>query len=335
MQQFPVYIRDIYSSKNLATPAEKAQRILDFIPTHEEDKDYLQAWAISAMRQSEDTENVINHCLDFLLHVQTLDCRRYIQGALIEAYEETHQSDKALSMMIERAEEDSFGGSDFKDIALEYKKRNDLPNAILYYERYIALQESADAEDYAELAELYNTKRDFKNAAKYFVLAGREESRDADYYWLNVGRALALDEQEDEAMFYFKMSLTINPKDEWAHYYMGQAYQNKKDVYRALHHYTEALKINPDFAAVYNNLCAIAFNEDGDIATAIAHVEKALALDTDEQLLFTLYRNLSLLYKQICDYDKQDYYRRKMMETVGFPVDFDIEDDDDKTEDVS
>jgi tetratricopeptide (TPR) repeat protein len=327
MQKFPEYIRDIYSSKDLSTPAEKAQRILDFIPTHEEDKDYLQAWAISTLRQSEDIVNVINHCLDFLPHVHTPDCRRYIQGALIEAYEETHQGDKALSMMIERAEEDSFDGYDFKDIALEYKKNNDLANAILYYERFIGERKSIEAEEYEEIAELYNTKRDFKNAAKYFVLAGREESQNANYYWLNVGRALTLDGQEEEAMFYFKMAYTINPKNEWAHYYMGQAYQNKKEVYRALHHYAEALKINPDFAGVYNNLCAIADNGEDDIAAAIAPVEKALALNTDKNLLFTLYRNLSLLYKQISDYDKQDYYRRKMMGVVGFPIDFDIEED--------
>ena len=328
MQQFPEYIRDIYLNKTIANPSEKAQLILDFLPTHEEDKDYLYAWSISAMRQSEDKEMVIKNCLAFLPLVQTHECRQYLQGALIESYEATQQSDKALEIMLLKAEEDKDIGYDFKDIAIVYKKRNDLPNAIKYFERYIEIQKNVDVDDYTELAEIYNSHRDFKNAAKYFLLAGRVESQEADYYWQNVGRALALDGQEEEAMFYFKMALTINPTDEWSHYYMGQAYQNKSDVYRALHHYTEALKINPDFAAVYNNLCAIAFNEDGDIQTAIGHVEKALALNTDEKLLFTLYRNLSLLYKQIADYDKQDYYRRKMMESVGFPFDYDFDGED-------
>jgi tetratricopeptide (TPR) repeat protein len=332
MQQFPEYIRDIYSTKNLVPPAEKAQLILDFIPTHDEDKDYLQAWAISAMRQSENKELVIHNALDFLMHVKTPDCRRYIQGALIEAYEETHQNDKALTTMIERAEEDSFNGLDFKDIALEYKKKNDLPNAILYYERFLAVQTNAEAADYAEIAELYNTKRDFKNAAKYFIAAGQEESQNADYYWQNVGRALAIDGQEEEALFYFKMAYTVNPEDDWAHYYTGEVYKNKKDVPQALFHYAEVLKINPDFAAVYDHLSAIASNGESDITGAIEDVEKEWTLRYDKRVL-TLYRNLSVLYKEIGDYDKQDYYRRKLMETAGFPLDFDLEDDE-ETENV-
>lgn len=106
-------------------------------------------------------------------------------------------------------------------------------------------------------------------------------------------------------------------------------------MYRALHHYTEALKIQPAFPEVYTNLGAISFNENGDIKGAIENIETALQQSPDTNLLITLYLNLSRLYKKISDYDNHEYYKAKMMQAIGFDVEIDDDESDDfETDDV-
>ena len=130
-------------------------------------------------------------------------------------------------------------------------------------------------------------------------------------------------------MFYFKMVLKIDPKHDNANYSMGQYYHMKDDIYRALHHYTEALKTNPKMEIVYNNLAAISYHENGNIAEAIENIEKALSVsDNNSNMLVMLYLNLSRLYAKISDYDKQEYYKGKMMEAAGFPTEFNEDDYD-------
>lgn len=328
MKHFPEYIRGIYLDTTITNPEEKAQLILDYLPKHKEDKDHLYAWATASLRDI-DNGRLVEKCLVFLPNTEDQDCRNFIYTILIATYEKMGQLENGVVMRLQQAEEDNEWGRRFEDIAKAYEKMKDLNNAAKYYELYIETQKGVcDAETFTNLAEVYNMLRDFKNAAKNHELAGRVECYRLEDSWENVGRTLALDGQVDEALFYFKMSSKINPKSAWPYFYMGQVYQNKKDVYRALHNYTEALKLDPDFAAVYNNLAAIAYHEKGSIAEAIEHTEKALLLNSDHKLLFTLYRNLAALYKQIADYDNHEYYKGKMFEYCGFPAGFKVDGDD-------
>jgi tetratricopeptide (TPR) repeat protein len=319
MQHFPEYIRGIYQDESITNPVEKAQLILDYLPKHVEDKDHLYAWATASLRGAEGSF-LIEKCLSFLPNTEAKDCRDFIHTILIATYEALGQLENGMAMRLQQADEDDVLGRRYEDIAKAYEKMDDLNNAVKYYELYIETQKGGcGAETFTNLAEVYDNLRDYKNAARNHELAGQKECYRLEDTWENVGRALALDGQLDEALFYFKMSSKINPKNAWSFYYMGHVYQNKKDVYRALHNYTEALKLDPDFAMVYNNLAAIAYNEEGNIAEAIEHIEKALSLNSDSKSLYTLYRNLAALHKQIADYDKHEYYKDKMLQSLGFP----------------
>jgi tetratricopeptide (TPR) repeat protein len=146
------------------------------------------------------------------------------------------------------------------------------------------------------------------------------------------GVQLAEAAKNEEALACFKEAVQLDPESEMAHYCLGQHYQNQGDVYRAMHHYYEALKLEPEFPEVYNNLAVIDFHEESDIKAAIAHIETALEQNPSQDLLQKMYISLSRLYKLIADYDNHAYYKAKVLESIGFPMEYDDEDEDGEEE---
>jgi tetratricopeptide (TPR) repeat protein len=321
MQYAPPYIVQ-YLQDTTLDDMQKSQLILAAEPENEKDRDYLYTFSTSVLRHSAPPQLVIDKCNAYLPLVSTPECRRFLQSIRIWKHEKLEQYEKAIELRFEQAQEHDSFKHDYQDIAKAYKHIKDHENAIKNYEQYMALQDYAvDTEDYVELAELYEEVGDYKNSAKYHGMAAAWEARFSGDHWQMTGRALALDGQVDEAMFYFKVALKIDPKDAYSHYYMGRAYQEKKDKYRALHHYTQALKFKPDFAAVKLNIGSIEFHDEGDIKTAIKYFEEAIELDTKGEFLLTLYGNLRNLYGKIKEFEKSAYYRGKIFEQAGFPSD--------------
>lgn len=323
MQIMPDFIKEIYNANPDNNYLKIAQEILDTLPTHEDYRDEIYGWSSYCFRNSNDLDLIIEKCCEFLPLTKDKKCRAAIERVLIYAYEEKKEFDKALEVRYMHLEDDNEHGYYYLDMANAFKARHDYPNALKYYELYAEAQNyQIDEDELCNIAETYEKVNDYKNAFKYHELAAQYKSYETDPYWVNVGRAMALDKNETEATFYFKMALKINPKNADAHYCLGLLQQEKNNVYRALHHYTEALKIYPNYAAVYNNMAALAYNEEGDIEKAIKNIEKALEVNEDKQLLFLLYQNLAKLYYKISDYDKHEYYKQKMMDQVGFTADF-------------
>jgi tetratricopeptide (TPR) repeat protein len=322
MNNLPDYIYKKFKAIESTDDMEKSRQVLAFELEDEADRGFLYALSTVLMRDIAPPQEVIDKCETYLPLVTRRDPRHALQCYRIWAYQDLKDHDKAISLQLEQVAEYPDGGSTQLKIAENYKEREDTDNAIKYYEEYMTLSgDSVDTDEYVALAELYETQNDFKNSAKYYQKAAAWEARFSADYWQKTGRALALDEQEDEAMFYFKFALKINPKDAYTHYYMGRVYQNKQDKYRALHHYTEALKINPDFAEVHLNIGAMEFDQEGDVKTAIACFERAIDSKADDKLLKILYNNLKNMYKIILDHEKSDYYRGKLYELVGLPAD--------------
>lgn len=321
MNNLPDYIYKKFKAIESTDAMEKSRQVLAFELEDEADRGFLYALSTVLMRDVASPQEIIDKCETYLPLVTRRDPRHALQCYRIWAYQDLKDHDKAINLRLEQVAEYPDGGSTQLKIAENYKECGDTANAIKYYEEYMTLRgDSVDTDEYVALAELYETQGDFKESAKNHQKAAAWESRFSADHWQKTGRALALDGQEKEAMFYFKFSLKINPKDAYTHFYMGRVYQNKQDKYRALHHYTEALKIDPDFAAVHLNIGTMEFNEEGDVKTAIACFERAIDAKADEKLLKILYSNLRNMYKIILDHEKSDYYRGKLYELAGLPA---------------
>lgn len=338
MQKLPDCIRSIYMDKSITDPLLSTKLILDQLDSNPDDKDYIYAWAIIALSNTGNNELVIEYCKKFLPLIQTQECIQSIKSSLIYGYEKLELFDDAMVIRLENMGTSVHPENDMEEIAQIYEKREDWDNAIKYYEMYITqTNENCENETYSQLADIYDKVKDYKNSAKYYEKAAKQICDDSVWLWQNTGRALAIDGKEEEAKFYFQIALKINPQNEMAHYFMGQIYQNTNDVYRAMHHYTEALKIDPYMAIVYNNMAGISLDEDGDIKKAIELLEKAVEVSEDKQFNAQLYLSLSKLNNKICDYDKHEYYKAKWGESLGFPPGFigsgletEEEDDDDE-----
>ena len=291
------------------------------------DRDALLSIAIYYLLRDGEYERVIALSST---NVATTNTHQYKQDLYLywaQALEASNRMEEAIEVrrvkMVECNE-----GSMFYDVAKVYEKAGDIDNALQYYDKHL-IEEGAymDLEDMERIADLYEKRRDYTNSAKYLRLATIDECKRTDYLWQNTGRALALAGHPDEAMKYFEVALMLNPECENTHYCMGQVYQDKGDQYRAMHHYTKVLKINPNNAMVYNNLGAMSFNEEGDIKGAIEKIEEALEMSPDAQLKLKMHINLASLYKKISDYDKHNYHKKKIMEAAGFGGQLEDEED--------
>lgn len=335
MQHIPECVRPWYPPHPEKPDYEKmAQQCMDALETYPEEREYLLAYAAVYLRFCGKIEESIEHCRKYLPTLTNKECIDDMRQCLKYCLEEKGDVAAAIQVLEEEIPQNENPYHLYNDLVELCAKAKDHDKTIQY--GLLAIKEGlCESEVYTWVAEAYEAKKDYLNSHEYLVKAAQSEPDNTSWIWNNAGRALALAGQLDEAMFYFKMVLKMNPEQEMAHYYMGQAYQDKEDVYRALHHYTEALKIRPDFPEVYNNLAAISYYENSNINEAIANLEKALEANPDSSMLVKLYMNLSRLYKSIADYERHEYYKARLMDAMGFSGLFgdgdldDLEDEDD------
>lgn len=99
-----------------------------------------------------------------------------------------------------------------------------------------------------------------------------------------------------EAIFALNAAIKLNPKDAFAHHYLGNLYYDKRQYDLALKHWEEAAAIKPEFPTVWRNLALIYFNKLHDSDKATEAMEKAFSLDeTDSRVLM----ELDQLYKKL------------------------------------
>ena len=250
----------------------------------------------------------------------------------IEALEKTNRWEEAIALRREMMIELGYSYM-YLDVAESYEEAGDIDNALIYYDKNMNEEPGyMDSETMEKIAKIYEERNDYVNSARYLLAAAKYECKSSSYLWQNAGRAFALSNQEDEAMKYFQIALILEPDNENALYCMGQVYQNKGDQYRAMHYYTEVLKINPFNAMVFNNMGAMAFNDEGDIKGAIEKIESALEMTMDPQLKLTFHVNLARLYHKISDYDKHNFHKMKIYEAAGFEGMMEESDDDESDE---
>ncbi len=68
---------------------------------------------------------------------------------------------------------------------------------------------------------------------------------------IDLGNALAVQGQVDEAIAHFQKALEIKPDVAEAHYNLGGVLASRGQVDEAIAHYQKALEIEPDFAEAH------------------------------------------------------------------------------------
>lgn len=96
----------------------------------------------------------------------------------------------------------------------------------------------------------------------------------------NMGHALDMQGQFDEAIQHYYKALEINSNYVDAHNNIGVALARKGDLKNAINHYYRALQIDPDNAKAHNNLGA-ALSCQGNDKDAIYHYNEALRINSD------------------------------------------------------
>ena len=97
---------------------------------------------------------------------------------------------------------------------------------------------------------------------------------------LNLGLALRVKGNLDDAIYHYNEALRIKPNYALAHNNLGVALKNKGQIREAMYHYIEALQINPDYAQAHNNM-GVVLGMQGKLVEAAEHFYQALRLNPD------------------------------------------------------
>lgn len=325
MKAIPEYIQKPMQAMSPNVDYEKMVQITTAaLNEHPKDRECLIGWHAAFLRHSKHFDECVSFVNEVVNSMTDLDIKEEIERNKAWSLESLGRPEEAVAQFKYLYETyDSI--FDLENILKIYKALNDEENTMHYLK--IIADESGDAEVCSELAFKLEEKKDLANAVHYITMAARIEPTAGYYYWCQAGKLLAQMDKMEEALFYFKMVITLNPEYAEGYYCLGRCYQQADEPYRALANYYKALEYQPDFPEVYTNIGVIKYDEDSDIQSAIAFMKTALDKKPDHQLKTLLLINLIRLHKQIADYDNQEYYNAQLMETMGFAGMTDGEDD--------
>ncbi len=99
----------------------------------------------------------------------------------------------------------------------------------------------------------------------------------------------------EEAIRCYEKTITLDPNNLTAHYYLGRLYQREGELDNAISEYTKAIAIAPSKQGLYNLLGEV-YLAQGRINEALTAVEKALAKDAD---FSAAHYTMGIAYKQL------------------------------------
>jgi Tfp pilus assembly protein PilF len=138
--------------------------------------------------------------------------------------------------------------------------------------------------------------------------------------YLTRGYAYLEAEKFELALTEFHRSLVENPKNKWAHYYLGVTSDKLGKLADAEKHYSEAIDIDSSFSEAYNAL-GVVYSKQQKWKEAIKNFQRAL-----ENKLYSTryipYLNMGDAYMSQRDYDRAiDAYREaKRYEKIDFII---------------
>lgn len=337
----PAYLTEL-PREPLETWGERhRQQLRDAIIAHPEDElsliQQLMIWTSMIALYNDET-------IRLGLRVLELDKEKeyysetYFVLARIYAFKK--EISKAIEFYNKSIEEDSrgYGWQAITELAKLFEEQGDVGNAHKTYE----LLDNGVIEDgkekmYRYKGYLYLENNEWEKAIECFDKA---IACCMEYEWMvhRIGNTFLSPGIDDHIFEIFKERLNSSDEKDYANCHLAVMYQDRGDYYMAMHHYTEAIKLNPDIAEAYNNMALLALEHEGDLNESEALLNKAMAAlerrkitepqyaGSNEWLISLFYLNLSRVYKTMTDFEKAARYKSKFVERMGFTI---LEDDDD------
>ena len=283
--------------------------------THKEDSDYLAIYEIIFLKYIGEHTKSSELTLEKLQALKNPTCIKELYPLLLHNLRHMKNNGCTVSLMEILSENVDYKLLVYNDLREFYTETSDTDKIIKYCKLMI---ETGYCETYIyeQLAKCYDEKGSYEEAFKYYVKAGQNYYNKQEYHWMNAGRALVLSGKVEEALFYFKMALMLNPEEQYAHYYLGKFYQTKEDLYSTMYHYTEAVKYSSYYKAVSNkslfNLENILNKKDH-----ISDIETSLLPNYDVRFLPILYLSLVKLYRTTHDFERCEFYQEKFINSMG------------------
>ena len=181
---------------------------------------------------------------------------------------------------------------DLETLAARFRPKM-IAEDVLGYEREIAVNPSVALHD--SVALLYLEINRPIDAAAHFAKSAALSPGSAPAYF-NLGTALAVAGQVDEAIAQYRKALELRPDYAQAHNNLAGMLLQRGSVAEALPHYREAVRLNPRYVDAFQNM-ARAYAAAGQFDEAVASVEAALALAPPEPLASAL-RDQRRAYKE-------------------------------------
>jgi tetratricopeptide (TPR) repeat protein len=121
-----------------------------------------------------------------------------------------------------------------------------------------------------------------------------EVGRQSAELHLLMGKAHVAHAQDDEALAEFEQAARIDPKQPFAHYFLGTVYRRRNDLERAKQEFLKDAAIEPDVAYNYDQLGTVCYAL-AQIPEAERHFKRAVRLDPG---LATSHFGLAKIHKE-------------------------------------
>jgi tetratricopeptide (TPR) repeat protein len=332
----PSYLQGISSSEPGPFDWEKINVLFDSAyKEHPEDKHTIDLIRVMYLMLEQRHQDCIDLGLEALKYTTKDDDVIELCICIARSYEDLFDSEKAIKYYQKAFKKSNEPLPEvIFELAEIYKKQRKYEKVIETYQLGL-VDEYIKYECLCNIGEAYMNLKDF-DYAEYHIDLAIELEPTAELAYNNMGNLYAEKKDNLQAMEYFKKQLEVAEDKSVANYCIGLCWQNEGDYYRAMQYYTEALKIDPKFPEVYNNISKLVMEHEGDIKESIRYLEKAVEECENESAKFLFYMNLYRIYsKLLIDYDQAAYYQKKYFECLGFPVEIrQVDENDPDADDI-
>jgi len=151
----------------------------------------------------------------------------------------------------------------------------------------------------------------------------KEQEKDPHYQY-NLGLYYLDNGNPDEAIKFFRKSLSLNPRNHLVFNALGFAHSMKGDLRQSLQYFQKCLQFNPDFTEAHNNIGMI-YQEMGFIDKAEEEFQKVLADEKYPSKENAHYNLANLYFIQGKNENALDHIQKAIRENIRFSMAYNLQ----------